>query len=58
MLTTTAAAGEREDLVSQALCEMPAAKRERLERYALSEGITPEAAIVQIVARELQAEGR
>ncbi|WP_167141347.1 hypothetical protein [Pseudomonas sp. OTU750018] len=45
-----------ETLVQQSLSEMSVPERARLERYAASLGITPEAAVVQIVERAMKAE--
>ncbi|MGY8830054.1 MAG: hypothetical protein ACKVIS_10975 [Pseudomonadales bacterium] len=46
-----------ETLVQQSLSEMSVPERNRLEQYAASLGITPEAAVVQIVEQALKAEG-
>ncbi|CAN7519289.1 hypothetical protein LJR071_003523 [Pseudomonas sp. LjRoot71] len=44
-----------ETLVQQSLGEMSVPERARLEQYAASLGITPEAAVVQIVERAIKA---
>lgn len=57
LLKTKRTPEDGETLVQQSLSEMSVPERARLEQYAASLGITPEAAVVQIVEQVLTAEG-
>lgn len=55
LLNTIRTPEDGETLVQQSLGEMSVPERARLEQYAASLGITPEAAVVQIVERAIKA---